>query len=45
MKQINGEYECKDPKLRILRSEVRNLLTNFCSHKFVWVPRENNLAG
>ncbi|MFN3550618.1 MAG: ribonuclease HI family protein [Endomicrobiia bacterium] len=44
IKQINGEYECKDPKLRILRSEVRNLLTNFLSTNFCWIPRKQNLA-
>lgn len=44
IKQLTGEYECKNPELRILRSEVRNLLTNFLSTNFYWIPREQNLA-
>lgn len=44
IKQLTGEYECRDPELRILRSEIRNLLTNFLSVNFYWIPREQNLA-
>lgn len=44
IRQLTGEYECKNPELRILRSEVRNLLTNFLSTNFYWIPREQNLA-
>ncbi len=44
IKQLKGDYECKDPQLRTLRSKVRNLLTNFLSAGFYWIPREKNLA-
>ena len=44
VRQINGEWECKKPELRILRSRVRNLLQDFANWHIGWVPRENNLA-
>lgn len=44
IKQLTGEYECKKPQLRVLRSQVRNLLTNFFSYNFNWVPRKENLS-
>jgi len=44
IQQLKGEYECKKPNLRVLRSKVRDLLTNFSSYNFIWVNREQNLA-
>ncbi|MCS7227367.1 MAG: ribonuclease HI family protein [Endomicrobia bacterium] len=44
IKQLEGQYECKDPQLRVLRSKVRDLLKNFKLHSFCWIPREENLA-
>ncbi|MFH2070093.1 MAG: ribonuclease HI family protein [Elusimicrobiota bacterium] len=44
IKQIKGEWECKKPELRVLRSRARNLLHNFAGWKINWVPRENNRA-
>ncbi len=44
VKQINGEYECKKPNLRVLRSKVKDLLKDFLSYKIFWIPREKNLV-
>lgn len=44
IKQLEGQYECKDPQLRVLRSKVRNMLSKFKSYSFYWIPREENLA-
>jgi len=44
IQQLKGVYECKKPNLRVLRSKVRDLLTNFSSYNFIWVNREQNLA-
>ncbi|MDI6640935.1 MAG: ribonuclease HI family protein [Elusimicrobiota bacterium] len=44
IKQIQGVWECKKPHLRILRSELRNLLNKFSSYQIKWLPREENLA-
>ncbi len=44
IQQLKGEYECKKPTLRILRSKVRDLLSNFSTYNFIWVRREQNLA-
>ncbi len=44
IRQINGDYECKKPQLRVLRSKVRTLLEQFSSYNLTWVPREKNLV-
>ncbi|MEW6557233.1 MAG: ribonuclease HI family protein [Elusimicrobiota bacterium] len=44
VKQILGEWECKNTQLRILRSKARNLLNRFASWKLGWVPRTENKA-
>jgi len=44
IQQLKGVYECKKPSLRVLRSKIKNLLTNFLSYDFIWVNREQNLA-
>ena len=44
VKQILGEWECKNAELRILRSQARNLLNEFDKWSIQWVPREENKA-
>ncbi|OGS21794.1 MAG: hypothetical protein A2252_06610 [Elusimicrobia bacterium RIFOXYA2_FULL_39_19] len=44
VKQVTGEYECKKAELRILRSQVRNLLNKFAKYQITWVPRGQNKA-
>ena len=44
VKQILGEWECKNAELRILRSQARNLLNEFDKWSIQWVPREQNKA-
>jgi len=44
VRQLNGEYEIRNSKLRELAEEVRSL----CRDRkvvFKWIPREENLAG
>jgi len=42
--QILGKYECTKPQLRVLRSNVRNLLNKFKKWTLTWVPREQNMV-
>jgi len=42
IKQINGEYKCKDPSMLLLRNMVLSTRT---THTFTHVKRELNLAG
>ncbi|MCS7152185.1 MAG: ribonuclease HI family protein [Endomicrobia bacterium] len=44
IKQLTGEYECKKPNLRVLRSKVRYLSTLLGNVNFFWVERKDNLA-
>jgi len=44
VRQITGEYECKKAELRVLRSQVRNLLNQFAKWQITWVPRDQNKA-
>lgn len=44
IEQINNKCSCKPIRLRILRSEVWNLL-NGIKWKAKWVPRNKNLVG
>ncbi|MEM3048539.1 MAG: ribonuclease HI family protein [Candidatus Bathyarchaeia archaeon] len=44
VRQLNGLYQIRDPKLKILASEVRRLCSDRCVH-FEWIPRNQNLAG
>lgn len=43
--QVNGTWECKSQHLRVLRGQVRTLLTRFNKWKLEWIPRDKNLAG
>jgi ribonuclease HI len=44
LKQINGEYKCKDDKLQLLLAEVRNLTKHFKKIRFTHVPGKDNPA-
>lgn len=44
IKQLTGEYDCKKPQLRVLRSKIRDLLTSVSKHSFNWIPREKNIV-
>ena len=44
VRQVTGEWECKKPELRVLRSKARNLLNDFTKWHIEWVPRKNNKA-
>jgi ribonuclease HI len=45
VRQVNREWECKNTRLRELRSEVNTLLSKFASWKATWVRREENKVG
>jgi ribonuclease HI len=42
--QLNGSFQVKEPKLKILNILAKNLV-NRKSLKLQWVGRENNIAG
>ena len=42
VRQLNGQYRVRDPKLQILFECVRSLLRHFDSYTIVHVPREAN---
>ncbi|MCX7957023.1 MAG: ribonuclease HI family protein [Endomicrobia bacterium] len=42
--QLKGKYECKKPNLRILRSQVKDLLSKISKYDFIWIPRDKNLV-
>ena len=44
VRQLSGEYEIRDPKLKILAAKVQQLCQNR-EVTFRWIPREKNLAG
>ncbi|MFH2105989.1 MAG: ribonuclease HI family protein [Candidatus Micrarchaeota archaeon] len=41
IRQLNGEYKVKDPKLKQLKAKI-DALTNGISMKYVHIPREEN---
>ena len=49
VRQLNGHYKCKSPKLSLLKKQIwdtaRSLIKVGCVVSFVWVPREQNIAG
>ena len=46
VKQLNGEYKVKEPRLRALHIEVKLYIRwHRRDMRFVWIPREENLAG
>ncbi len=42
VKQIKGEYKVKNPQLKLLFAEVKDLLKNLPNWKIMHVPREEN---
>lgn len=42
IKQINGQYKIKEPKIQKLFIEVWNLKIDFPNLKFILIPREKN---
>ena len=42
VRQLNGQYRVKDPKMIPLHAEVRRLLTRFDDHKIIHIRREQN---
>jgi ribonuclease HI len=49
IRQLNGQYKCKSPMLSGLKKQIwdtaRSLIKVGYGVSFVWVPREQNLAG
>lgn len=41
MKQLSGEWKTKDPELKKLRSEIKNIVKIFDYIKYEWHPRNN----
>lgn len=42
VKQLNREYKIKNEGLKPLFAQARNLISNFDSVKFIYIPREQN---
>lgn len=42
IKQVNGEYTVKHPRLRAYRNDTMDLLKTFVEYKLVFVPRSQN---
>lgn len=42
--QVHGEWKCNFQRLRYMRNEIRQLLSQKKCH-LAWAPREENLAG
>jgi len=45
VKQVNGEYRVKDPKMAYLLGKVKQLMQQIEGIKVSWIPREKNIAG
>ncbi len=42
IRQLSGEYQCHDPRLKALRDHVRELARRFPKVSYVWIRREQN---
>ena len=42
IKQVNGEYTAKQPRLRAYRNDAMDLLKTFVEYELVFVPRIQN---
>src|SRR5215207_2347266 len=42
VKQVNGEWEAKNPALQSLRMQAEELLAQFESSRVEWIPRKEN---
>jgi ribonuclease HI len=46
VRQLMGEYRCREPRLDAMRKEILNMVAKRgLNVTFRWVPREENLAG
>ena len=45
IKQVNGEYTAKHPRLRAYRNDTMDLLKTFVEYKLVFVPRSQNVIA
>ena len=45
IKQINGEYTAKHPRLRAYRNEAMDMLKTFVEYELVFVPRGQNIIS
>ena len=45
IKQVNGEYIAKHPRLRAYRNDTLDLLKNFVEYELVFVPRNQNVIA
>jgi ribonuclease HI len=45
VRQMNGQYKVRDPKMRLLHEDVRRRLARFTEARFRHVPRAENLRA
>ena len=45
IKQVNGEYTAKHPRLRAYRNDAMDLLKTFVEYEIVFVPRSQNIIA
>ena len=45
IKQVNGEYTTKHPRLRAYRNDTMDLLKTFVEYKLVFVPKSQNIIA
>lgn len=45
VRQVNGEYSAKHPRLRAYRNDVMDLLKTFEESQLIFVPREKNILA
>ena len=45
IKQVNGEYTAKHPKLRGSRNDAMDLLKTFVEYELLFVPRSQNILA
>ena len=45
IKQLNGEYTAKHPRLRAYMNDAMDLLKTFVEYELVFVPRSQNIIG
>jgi len=45
VRQVNGQYKCRNDRMKILLEEAQRLIALFQSFKIIWLPREENKAG
>ena len=45
IKQVNGEYTTKHPRLRAYRNDAMDILKTFVEYELVFVPRSQNILS